>query len=202
MKINLIPTKKLALLSAAFCAAMLAFSHNASAVTVLFFDDLHTMGNARIEAVVLPSDADKTTLVNHLIAQQGGTTNFVTVGGATWTSQRHNNFDTLPGPAVIGSSGTSTNITIGSGIYSYLFATYQFAAAPFAGERVTNQLWYVGDLSGDVTIPGTGAIEGMTLIGWTLFGTGVPGVPDGGTTAMLLGTALGALGMARRFLKA
>ena len=29
-----------------------------------------------------------------------------------------------------------------------------------------------------------------------------PGVPDGGTTVMLLGAALGALGMARRFLKA
>jgi hypothetical protein len=28
------------------------------------------------------------------------------------------------------------------------------------------------------------------------------GVPDGGTTVMLLGAALGALGMARRFLKA
>jgi hypothetical protein len=31
MKINLIPSKKLALLSAAVCAVMLAFSHNASA---------------------------------------------------------------------------------------------------------------------------------------------------------------------------
>jgi hypothetical protein len=35
--------------------------------------------------------------------------------------------------------------------------------------------------------------------------SGVPGsgtgVPDGGTTAMLLGTALGALGMARRYLR-
>jgi VPDSG-CTERM exosortase interaction domain len=30
---------------------------------------------------------------------------------------------------------------------------------------------------------------------------GTPGVPDGGTTVMLLGAALGALGMARRFLK-
>jgi len=29
-----------------------------------------------------------------------------------------------------------------------------------------------------------------------------PGVPDGGTTVMLLGVALGALGMARRFTKA
>jgi len=30
---------------------------------------------------------------------------------------------------------------------------------------------------------------------------GVPGFPDGGATVMLLGGALGALGMARRFLK-
>ena len=30
---------------------------------------------------------------------------------------------------------------------------------------------------------------------------GVPGVPDGGTTVMLLGAALGALGMARRFVR-
>ena len=35
MKINLIPTKKLALLSAAFCAAMLTFSYSANAVTDL-----------------------------------------------------------------------------------------------------------------------------------------------------------------------
>jgi hypothetical protein len=35
---------------------------------------------------------------------------------------------------------------------------------------------------------------------WMLFGPGVPGVPDGGTTAMFLGAALGALGVVRRFL--
>jgi len=38
------------------------------------------------------------------------------------------------------------------------------------------------------------------MTGWTLLNpTG--GVPDGGTTVMLLGAALGSLGMARRFLK-
>ncbi len=42
--------------------------------------------------------------------------------------------------------------------------------------------------------------NGYGLSGWILFGpTGT--VPDGGTTVMLLGTALGALGMARRFLR-
>ena len=38
------------------------------------------------------------------------------------------------------------------------------------------------------------------MTGWTLLNpTGA--VPDGGTTVMLLGAALGALGMARRFLR-
>jgi hypothetical protein len=61
------------------------------------------------------------------------------------------------------------------------------------------RVWYVGILSGSVQIPI--ATGGGSLLGWTLFGPGVPGVPDGGTTVMLLGAALGALGMARRFLK-
>jgi hypothetical protein len=39
------------------------------------------------------------------------------------------------------------------------------------------------------------------LSGWTLFRCEGGQVPDGGTTVMLLGAALGALGMARRFLK-
>ena len=64
MKLNLIPTKKLALLSAAFCAAMLAFSHNASAVTFL------TLGNdfaALVGIVFAAIDAGKTAFVNHMI---------------------------------------------------------------------------------------------------------------------------------------
>ena len=60
------------------------------------------------------------------------------------------------------------------------------------------EVWYVGNLSGVISIPGT--FGENSLSGWTLFGPGVPGVPDGGTTVMLLGTALGALGVVRRFL--
>ncbi len=40
----------------------------------------------------------------------------------------------------------------------------------------------------------------MGLSGLTSLAQAVNGVPDGGTTVMLLGAALGALGMARRFL--
>ena len=78
------------------------------------------------------------------------------------------------------------------GLYTYLLAKYD-------GPNYGTEVWYVGDLSGLITIPATAG--GYGLSGWMLFGPGVSGVPDGGTTAMLLGAALGALGMARRFLK-
>jgi hypothetical protein len=102
-------------------------------------------------------------------------------------------FGPLPGPAVYALTGHGTNINIGSGIYSYLLAQYG------TGIDSVGHAWYIGNLSGDITIPATTGTRGLTK--WKLFGPGVPGVPDGGTTVMLLGAALGALGMARRFLK-
>jgi hypothetical protein len=196
MKINLIPTKKLALLSAVFCAAMLAFSHNANAVTVLGFNDEHHLGSATLGPPLPISDADKTGLINHLIGQALNTVDLpVFIGGSIYeTFLSNNDFGPLPEPAVIGPSGTTTSITIGSGIYSYVFASY---ASQFVAGHV---VWYIGNLSGDITIPGYSG--DLLLTGWTLFGPGGQGVPDGGTTVMLLGAALGALGMARRFLKA
>ena len=192
MKINLIPTKKLAVLSAAFCAAMLAFSPNAKALT---FGDSRDLGQVLFG---IPSgDADRTQYVNTLISLAPGTTGFPADG------QIYNRSLANPGPgfgnyptAVFDHNGTGTSVDLGDGtLYSYLFAKYD---GPNAGSEV----WYVGGISGVITIPGFGlAGQHYGLSGWTLFGPGVPGVPDGGTTVMLLGTALGALGMARRFLK-
>jgi hypothetical protein len=191
MKINLIPTKKLAVLSAAFCAAMLAFSPNAKALT---FGDANDLGQVLFG---IPSgNADRTQYVNTLISLAPGTTGFPADG------QIYNRSLANPGPgfpnyptAVFDHNGTGTSVDLGNGtLYSYLFAKYD---GPNAGSEV----WYVGGISGVITIPGFGlAGQNYALSGWTLFGPGVPGVPDGGTTVMLLGTALGALGMARRFL--
>ena len=50
-----------------------------------------------------------------------------------------------------------------------------------------------------VTASPANASNGALATGFAASGT--PGVPDGGTTVMLLGAALGALGMARRFLR-
>ena len=189
MKINIIPTKKLAMLSAAFCAVMLAFSHNASALTI---GDNQELGKVFFG---IPSGDDaRTAYVNHLVGMALGTSDSAL--GQSFT-RSNNDFGPLP-TAVFGLNGTGTSIDLGSGLYSYLFAKYD---GPNGGVEV----WFVGNLSGNVTIPAFGfGPPGTTkygLSGWTLFGPGTPpGVPDGGFTVMLLGAALGALGIARRFL--
>ncbi len=180
MKLKMISSNRLAVLSAAFCAVMLAFSHNASALAI---GDAHELGFVNFG---IPSGDDaRTAYVNHLIGMAVGSTD-VALGQ---TFERSNNdFGPLP-TAVFALNGTGTTIDLGSGLYSYLFAKYD-------GPNYGSEVWYVGNLSGIITIPATGGRYGLS--GWTLFGPGA-GVPDGGTTVMLLGAALGALGMARRF---
>ena len=199
MKINnIVPSKKLALVAAAFCAAMLAFSPNAKAST-LNFGDTNDLGY--VEFGIPSGDDDRTKYVNHLIAMNLGTND-------NYLGQHFVRSSMNPGPgfgnyptAVFShnSLGANVNVDLGDGtLYSYLFAKYD---GPNAGSEV----WYVGGMTGTITIPLLGIPNHghqYGLSGWTLFGPGVPqGTPDGGTTVMLLGAALGALGMARRFLK-
>jgi VPDSG-CTERM motif len=191
MKLKMISSNRLAVLSAAFCAVMLAFSHNASA---LAFGDANDLGKVLFG---IPSGDDaRTQYVNTLISLAPGTTNFP-ADGQHYTRSLAN-----PGPgfpnypdAVFALNGTGTSIDLGNGsLYSYLFAKYD-------GRNAGSEVWYVGGLSGIITIPAVGlAGQNYGLSGWTLFGPGVPGVPDGGTTVMLLGAALGALGIARRYI--
>jgi hypothetical protein len=68
-----------------------------------------------------------------------------------------------------------------------------------------DQLYRFYGVSSDETFEGSGTVtfdnpvKGISHIDF--FGSPGGSVPDGGTTVMLLGTALGSLGMARRFLK-
>jgi hypothetical protein len=89
-------------------------------------------------------------------------------------------------------SGTGATINLGAGgLYTYLFAKYD-------GPNYGSEVWYVGNPSGIIAIPSTAG--GVDLSGWTLFRGECGPVPDGGTTVMLLGAALGALGIARRYI--
>ncbi len=185
MKINRSSTTKLALFSIALLGALLAFTNNAKALTI---GDGHELGFVNFG---IPSgDADRLTYVNHLIGMALGTSD--KADGQTYF-RSNNSFGQLS-PAVLTGhvNGTSTSINLGAGgTYLYLFAKYD-------GPNYGSEVWYVGDLSGTITIPATAG--GYGLSGWTLFGS-AGSVPDGGTTVMLLGAALGALGMARRVLK-
>jgi hypothetical protein len=174
---------------------MLAFSHNASAIRhplppsiSLAIGDAHELGFVNFG---IPSgDADRINYVNHLIGMAVGMQDDAL--GQHFT-RSNNAFSQLPQAVLAGHlNGTSTSIDLGAGgLYTYLFAKYD-------GPNYGSEVWYVGDLNGTIEIPATAG--GYGLSGWTLFGTGVPGVPDGGITAVLLGTALGALGLVRRFL--
>jgi hypothetical protein len=194
MKSNTL-TNKFVLVSAVVCALMLAFGHNVSATPhimppsiSLAIGDAHELGFVNFG---IPSgDSDRLNYVNHLIAMALGSQDDAL--GQHFT-RSNNAFSQLPQAVSAGHvNGTSTTINLGAGgLYTYLFAKYD-------GPNYGSEVWYVGDLSGTIEIPATAG--GYGLSGWTLFGPSVPGVPDGGITAMLLGTAIGALGLARRFL--
>jgi len=186
MKINIIPTKKLAMLSAAFCAVMLAFSTNASALTI---GDSQELGF--VDPGLPASDANRTLFVNTMIGLAlGGSTHVIIGPHDNLITRSNNDFGSLP-TAVFALNGSTTTIDLGTGLYSYLYAKYD-------GPNFGAEVWYVGNLSGIITIPATGG--GYGLSGWTLFGPGGVQVPDGGATVMLLGAALSVLGLARRFL--
>ena len=85
-----------------------------------------------------------------------------------------------------------TQVDLGTGGFTYLIGKYD-------GPNGASAVWNVQGLTGIVDDSFFGLADTLAFpIGRSLAGDG--GVPDGGTTVMLLGAALGALGMARRFL--
>jgi hypothetical protein len=203
MKINIIPTNKLAMLSAVACAVMLAFTNNARADTTLGFFNPNTLtGDSHVVGTVSPAapanPSAQADYINYLITMGTNTSASHDFGGSEGTQNLYrttNTFGSLPTASATGAvSGTGTTINLNTlGTFTYLFAKYD-------GQNDNSVVWNISGLTGILTIPANGPL-GYGLSGWILFGPGTPGVPDGGTTVMLLGTALGALGMARRFLK-
>ena len=197
MKINGVLTGKVVLLLGIGCAVLLASAKDAKAYPVslppsinLSIGDQHELG--LVHGNIPNGNGVRRNYVNHLIGMALGTYD-VAFGNDLFRSS--NSFSPSPQAVLAGLvNGTSTTIKLGSGLYTYLFANYSGQQRDGVNSNFA-EVWYVGNLSGVITIPGDG------LSGWTLFGPGIAGaVPDGGTTVMLLGAALGVLGVARRFL--
>jgi hypothetical protein len=199
MKINLVSTRGFALVLGIGCAVMFASANDAKAYRIslppsinLAIGDAHELG--QVTPAIPEGDADITQYVNFMIGLSLGGSGNVIIGPHTnLVTRSMNDFGPLPGPATLALRGTGTTVDLGTqGTYAYLFAHYGGPGGGFA------EVWYVGNLSGIISIPGTAGGHGLS--GWALFTTG-GGVPDGGATVMLLGVAFGALGMARQFLK-
>src|SRR4029077_1842150 len=152
-------SNKLALVSAAVCALMLAFSHTASAIRhplppsiSLAIGDAHELGFVNFG---IPSgDADRLNYVNHLIGMAVGTQDDAL--GQHFT-RSNNAFSQLPQAVLAGHlNGTSTSIDLGAGgLYTYLFAKYD-------GPNYGSEVWYVGDLNGTIEIPATAGGYGLS----------------------------------------
>jgi hypothetical protein len=184
---------------------MLAFTNNARADATLGFFDPNDINNPNNDTHVVgtvtdgspASPAAHAAFLNFLITMGTNTTVVHDFGGSFGTQTLYrttNTFGSLPSVvAATAVSGTGTTINLNTlGTFTYLFAKYD-------GQNDDSVVWNISGLTGILTIPQDGP-DGHGLSGWILFGpTG--SVPDGGTTVMLLGAALGALGMARRFLK-
>jgi hypothetical protein len=185
MQSNVVSRHKSLLLCIAFCAAILAPSYDAKAFA-LGVGDSHELGFLWPGVQKKTANQNKVTYVNHLIGMALGAIEIA--NGEVYFRSSHG-FKFLPAAArALNGGGRTINVRAG-GLYTYLFATY---------EGYGTEVWYVGNLSGIITIPFLAA--GHYLTGWTLLGAGTIGVPDGGVTVMLLGVALGVLALARRFL--
>ena len=198
MKTNGMLTGKLVLLLGIGCAVMLASASEAKANRIavppsinLTIGDGHELGV--VQGNVPPGEGVRRNFVNHLIAMALGAND--QAFGRNF-SRSNNSFSPLSEAVLAGHvNGTGTTVNLGSGLYTYLFANY----AGNGQHSDSAEVWYVGNLSGVITIPQTFGVKNLS--GWTLFGPGIAGaVPDGGTTAMLLGAGLSALGLIRRFL--
>jgi hypothetical protein len=132
----------------------------------------------------------------------------------TLYSRSFNNFGSLPAATATGAvlggpiaeGTTPVTVNLGTG-FQYLVAAYD---GPNGGVAVFNVAGLTGSVdlyryakplaNGNLLGSNTAQMGYYKMTSWTLLNpTGA--VPDGGTTVMLLGAALGALGMGRRCLK-
>ena len=182
---NSVSRHKFLLFCVAFFGATLVPSYDASAFG-LAIGDSNELGSLWPGIQKKSSNQDKASYVNHLLGMALGA---VEVANGQVYFRSNHGFEFLPTAARAHIGGGRTLYLHTAGLYTYLFATYK---------GYGTEIWYIGSLSGIVTIPFL--VSGHHLTGWTLFGPAGVGVPDGGITVMLLGVALGVLALARRFL--
>jgi VPDSG-CTERM motif len=198
MKTNIVASKKAALFAVAVCAAMLAFSQNASAHLLephQFFNNgpignpsnelnyLQTHGGGSYQPTFLPA-------TSQYLGKKDAATGFE--NGAINISQ----YVTVKRPAA-NTWEISWNLT-GSGF------TLDGVLIKNGRVQGSGHIYRFYGVSADEALVGSGTVTFdnpvRNISHLTFFGSSGGVVPDGGTTVMLLGAALGALALVRRYL--
>jgi hypothetical protein len=156
-------------------------------------------------------------MVNNLLTVPIGTTSTTVPGDVGDIYMRSaNNFGPLPTAVATGALNAS-GIADGSTYLSItLSSSFAYLVAAYDGPNGGIQVWSIGGLASGTTIdipryaePSGANADGplvqsqrYLMTGWSLLNPGTPNnSPDGGTTALMLTTALGALGVLKRRLK-
>jgi hypothetical protein len=201
--------------------AGLGLTQRADAILEMTYNDGTNHSSQYLLGTVVPGvqhsgQADRdAAMTNQLLSMGLGAQASATINGDSAAySRSFNNFGSLPPATATGAVPTTgfsdgtTPITINLGTgFQYLLVAYD-------GPNGSAAVFNVAGLTGSVDVYryakslGNGNLQGSNtagqgfklITGWTLLNpTGA--VPDGGATVMLLGSALGALGMMRRKLK-
>jgi hypothetical protein len=206
---NIVPSRKLVLVAAAFCTAMLAFTQNANATRrPLPPQPAHLL--APFQFFTAGPIGNPAAELNYLQTHGGGSYQPTFLPA---TSQFLGKFENN-GTITNGSINISTYVTVNMVSGNSWDISWNLTGSGFTLDGV---LIKDGNVQGEGTIYrfyGVSADEALIGEGTVTFDNpvrnishisffGSPGggqVPDGGTTVMLLGAALGALGMVRRFL--
>lgn len=173
-----------------FASVIGSISH-LSAVPTLTIGDSRDLGLIDKNQPANPTSS--ASFINILLDQPLGS-GPTTVGANKYTRTTNDPLNGIYPDAVFSGvefGANVTNIDLSTG-YLYLLAKYD-------GPNWGSQVWYVGDLTGPITIPLNGSGNQYAVSHTYLFNPQGASVPDAGATLMLLGIGLSSLAAARRW---
>jgi hypothetical protein len=182
--------------------------------------DSYLLGTVIPGTLSIPGQAARDAYMTNILRTMTPLGATMPSGGSLY-SRSFNSFSSLP-------TATTTGAYLGSGLSSgtgnvsinlSVLGTFQYLVVAYDGPNGGAAVWDISGLTGTITIYGyakpekvngqfTGNLLGSStaqkgyfrITSYTLLNPISRSVPDGGATVMLLGMALGALGMARRYL--
>jgi len=182
-------------------ATLLALSSNAATIV-----DMATYGVGTFNPWLNPSTVDNSFLANMITKYNGGVP---TADGETYTVLKGS---LTPNPLLPTSTGLSGNVSVGGGPLSFNInlgptGAGDYLVAGWDGPEGIHAVYYIHGLTGTIDlvndVPGDNDKgqpfnkKGLSNY-WLSDGGHPPTVPDGGTTVVLLGAAVSALGLIRR----